>query len=124
MKPAGSVPKARGASASSGPRPTSRGPVCVICGNARCDQTKGLSAWLDGQRLVQALPPPYAPTLHLVERFWKFLRQKITGAAFYRTKGQPKTAAPNVFGRLDELGPERAFLLTRKFHVIDSQPAS
>ncbi|MEJ7662224.1 MAG: transposase [Hymenobacter sp.] len=31
--------------------------------------------------------PPYSPNLNLIERFWKYLRQKIINTTFYRTKG-------------------------------------
>jgi len=100
------------------------GPIYVICDNARYYKNKELSAWLAGQRLVQVFLPPYSPNLNLIERFWKFLRQKIIDTAFYRTKGQFKTAVLNFFDRLDEFGPELASLLTRKFHIIDAQPTS
>ena len=59
-----------------------------------------------------------------MERFWKYLRQKIINATFYRTKGQFRTAVLDFFTRLPEFGPDPAFLLTRKFHILDAQPTS
>ena len=100
------------------------GPIYVICDNARYYKNKELTQWLVDQRLVQVFLPPYSPNLNLIERFWKFLRQKIIDTAFYRTKGLFKTAVLNFFDRLDEFGPELASLLTRKFHIIGSQPTS
>lgn len=100
------------------------GAVYVVCDNARYYKNRELNAWLADQRLVQVFLPPYSPNLNLIERFWKFLRQKIIDTAFYRTKGQFKTAVLNFFDRLDEFGPELASLLTRKFHIIDAQPTS
>ena len=100
------------------------GPIYVVCDNARYYKNKELSAWLADKRLVQVFLPPYSPNLNLMERRWKFLRQKIIDTAFYRTKGQFKTAVLNFFNRLDEFGPELASLLTRKFHIIDAQPTS
>jgi transposase len=41
--------------------------------------------------------PPYSPNLNLMERFWKYLRQKIINTTFYRTKGQFRTAVLNFF---------------------------
>jgi len=101
-----------------------KGPSYVICDNARYYKNKDLSTWLADQRLVQVFLPPYSPNLNLIERFWKFLRQQIIDTAFYRPKGQFKTAVLNFFDRLDEFGPELASLLTRKFHISDSQPTS
>ena len=100
------------------------GPVHVICDNARYYQNKALNAWLADKRLVQVFLPPYSPNLNLIERLWKFLRQKIINTAFYRTKGQFKTAVLDFFDRLSEFGPELASRMRLKFHVLDSQSNS
>ena len=73
---------------------------------------------------MQLFLPPYSPNLNLIERLWKFLRQKIINAAFYRTKGQFRQAVLGFFNRLDEFGQELASLLTLNFHLLDSQPTS
>ena len=57
---------------------------------------------------MQVFLPPYSPNLKLIERLWKFLRQKIINTAFYRTKGPLKTAVLAFFARLPEFGPELA----------------
>ena len=101
-----------------------QGPVHVICDNARYYQNKALTAWLADKRLVQVFLPPYSPNLNLIERLWKFLRQKIINTAFYRTKGQFKTAVLDFFDRLPEFGQELASRMQLKFHVLDSQPNS
>ena len=59
-----------------------------------------------------------------MERFWKYLRQKIINTPFYRTKGQFRTAVRAFFNRLPAFGQDLASLLTRNFHVLDAQPAS
>ena len=100
------------------------GPVYVVCDNARYYKNKALNAWLVNQRLVQVFLPPYSPNLNLIERLWKFLRQKIINTAFYRTKGQFKTAVLDFFDRLPEFGPELASRLTLKFHILDSHLTS
>ena len=73
---------------------------------------------------MQVFLPPYSPNLNLIERLWKFLRQKIIDTAFYRTKGQFKTAVLDFFDRLPEFGQELASRLTLKFHILDSNPTS
>jgi transposase len=100
------------------------GPVYVLCDNARYYKNKALTTWLTDTRLMQVFLPPYSPNLNLIERFWKFLRQKIINTAFYRTKGAFKTAVLDFFTRLDEFGPELTSLLTRNFHILDAQPTS
>jgi transposase len=98
--------------------------IYVICDNARYYKNKELRAWLTDKPICQVFLPPYSPNLNLIERFWKFLRQKIINATFYRTKGQFRSAVLDFFTRLDEFGQDLAALLTRKFHIIDSQPSS
>ena len=101
-----------------------KGPVYVVCDNARYYKNKALAAWLAGKRLVQVFLPPYSPNLNLIERLWKFLRQKIIDTAFYRTKGQFKTAVLDFFDRLPEFGQDLASRMSLKFHVLDSQSNS
>ncbi|AWM34470.1 IS630 family transposase [Hymenobacter nivis] len=98
--------------------------VYVICDNARYDKNKELRAWLADKLICQVFLPPYSPNLNLIERFWKYLRQKIINTTFYRTKGPFRTAVLDFFDRLPEFGDDLASLLTRKFHILDAQPTS
>ena len=66
--------------------------------------------------------PSYSPNLNLIERLWKFLRQKIINPCCYRTKGAFRQAVLGFFDRLDEFGHDLASLLTLKFHLFESQP--
>ena len=100
------------------------GPVYVVCDNARYYKNKDLSAWLAGTRLVQVFLPTYSPNLNLIERLWKFLRQKIIDTQFYRTKGAFRTAVLSFFTRLDEFGTALASLMNLRFHIISSQITS
>ena len=96
-------------------------PIYVICDNARYYRNKELTAWLADKPLVQVFLPPYSPNLNLIERLWKFLRQKIINPCFYRTKGAFRQAVLHFFDRLDEFGHELASLLTLNFHLFESQ---
>lgn len=99
-------------------------PIYIICDNARYYRNKALSEWLQGQRLVQVFLPPYSPNLNLIERLWKFLRQKIINPCFYRTKDEFRQAVLGFFDRLPEFGHDLAPLLTLNFHLFESQPTS
>ena len=70
---------------------------------------------------MQVFLPPYSPHLNLMERLWKFLRQKIINTAFYCTRDQFKTAVLDFFDRLPEFGLELVSRMRLKFHVMDSQ---
>ena len=103
-----------------------QGPVYVVCDNARYYKNKALAEWLTDKRLVPVFLPPYSPNLNLnlIERLWKFLRQKIINTTFFRTKGQFKTAVLDFFDRLPEFGQELAARLSLKFHILDSHSTS
>ena len=96
----------------------------VICDNARYYKNKALTAWLENKHLVQVFLPAYSPNLNLIERLWKFLRQKIIDTAFYRTKGLFKAAVLDFFDQLPEFGPELASRMSLKFHILESQSNS
>ena len=98
--------------------------IYVVCNNARYYKNKELRAWLADKPICQVFLPPYSPNLNLMERLWKYLRQKIINTTFYRTKGQFRTAVLDFFTRLHEFGQDLASLLTRKFHILDAQPTS
>ena len=98
--------------------------IYVVCDNARYYKNKELRQWLADKPICQVFLPPYSPNLNLIERFWKYLRQKIINTRFYRTKGQFRTAVLDFFDRLPEFGPDLASLLTRKFHILHAQPNS
>ena len=98
--------------------------IYVVCDNARYYKNKELRAWLADKPICQVFLPPYSPNLNLMERFWKYLRQKIINTTFYRTKDQFRTAVPDFFTRLPEFGPDLASRLTRKLHILDAQLTS
>ena len=98
--------------------------IYVICDNARYYKNRELTAWLAGKPLQQVFLPPYSPNLNLIERLWKFLRQKIINTKFFRTKGAFKAAVLDFFDRLPEFGQELASRLTLNFHVLESQSIS
>lgn len=96
-------------------------PVYVVCDNSRYYRNRELSQWLVDKPFAQVFLPPYSPNLNLIERLWKFLRQKIINLCFYHTKGAFLQVVLGFFDRLDEFGHELAPLLTLNFHLFDSQ---
>lgn len=71
--------------------------IYVVCDNARYYKNKELRAWLADKSIVQVFLPPYLLNLNLIERSWKYLRQKIINTTFYRTKGEFRQAVHRFF---------------------------
>jgi len=61
--------------------------------------------------------PAYSPNLNLIERLWKFLRQKAL-CRWHRTFEAMQEAVSDVLDHLDQYRSELATLLVDKFHIV------
>jgi len=64
--------------------------------------------------------PPYSPNLNLIERLWKFLRQKAL-ARWHKTFEAMQEAVSQVLDHLEQYRSELATLMVEEFHIIDRQ---
>src|SRR6516162_6921670 len=62
--------------------------------------------------------PPYSPNLNLIERLWKFLRQKAL-PRWHKTFEAMQEAVAGVSDHLDRYRDELATLMVEEFHIID-----
>jgi transposase len=64
--------------------------------------------------------PPYSPNLNLIERLWKFLRQKAL-TRWHKTFEAMQEAVAEVLDHLSQYRGELATLMVEEFHIIDKQ---
>jgi transposase len=64
--------------------------------------------------------PPYSPNLNLIERLWKFLRQKAL-TRWHKTFEAMQEAVAGVLDHLGKYRDELATLMVEEFHIIDKQ---
>jgi transposase len=64
--------------------------------------------------------PPYSPNVNLIERLWKFLKQKAL-SRWHPTFEAMQQAVSDVLDHLGEYREELASLMVEEFHVIDKQ---
>ena len=64
--------------------------------------------------------PPYSPNLNLIERLWKFLRQKAL-TRWHKTFEAMQEAVSEVLDHLDQYREELATLMVEQFHIIQKQ---
>jgi transposase len=64
--------------------------------------------------------PPYSPNLNLIERLWKFMKEKAL-SRWHKTFEAMQQAVSEVLDHLDEYRDELASLMVDKFHIIDKQ---
>ena len=62
--------------------------------------------------------PAYSPNLNIIERLWKFFRQRITRGKYYETYKEFVEVSRNFFDKLSEYKEELDSLLTENFHII------
>jgi transposase len=62
--------------------------------------------------------PPYSPNVNLIERLWKFLKQKAL-SRWHKTFEAMQQAVSEVLDHLDEYRDELATLMVDKFDIIE-----
>jgi len=89
--------------------------------NAKYYDKPVVKAWLarHPQFHLEAVPA-YSPNLNLIERLWKFLRQKAL-ARWHKTFEAMQEAVSEVLGHLDQDREELATLMVEEFHIIQKQ---
>jgi transposase len=77
--------------------------------------------WLRRHREFHLEPvPPYSPNVNLIERLWKFLKQKAL-SRWHKTFEAMQEAVAEVLDHLEKYRDELATLMVDKFHIIDKQ---
>ena len=64
--------------------------------------------------------PPYSPNVNLIERLWKFMKQKALGR-WHQTFEAMQQAVSEVLDHLDKYKEELATLMVDEFHIIAQQ---
>ena len=77
--------------------------------------------WLKRHREFRLEPvPPYSPNVNLIERLWKFMKQKAL-SRWHPTFEAMQQAVSEVLDHLGEYKEDLATLMVEEFHVIDKQ---
>jgi transposase len=80
-----------------------------------------VAGWLQRHPEFQLEPvPPYSPNLNLIERLWKFLKQKAL-CRWHQTFEAMQEAVAEVLDHLDRYRDELATLMVEQFHLIEKQ---
>ena len=80
-----------------------------------------VAAWLRRHPEFHLEPvPPYSPNLNLIERLWKFLRQRAL-CRWHKTFEAMQEAVSAVLDHLNRYRDELATLMVEPFHLIEKQ---
>jgi transposase len=93
--------------------------VVLFVDNAKYFHATLVTAWRDEHPQIQVeFLPAYAPNLNLIERFWKFAKEKLVKNTYYE---HYKTFRAHVFRLLnhaDDYVEELKTLMVEKFQII------
>ncbi len=93
--------------------------IKIIVDNATYFKAKLVTEWLENNpKLEFDFLPPYSPNLNLIERFWRFAKEKLVKNKYYE---KYKTFRANVFQFLNNIGQyvkELETLMVEKFEIV------
>lgn len=95
-------------------------PITLVWDNARYQQCKVVQDLADSLGIELLYLPPYSPNLNLIERLWKFVKNKCLYAKYYENFSQFSTAISDClkethFKHKKQLGS----LLSLRFQTFD-----
>ena len=89
--------------------------------NARYYSKPVVQEWLQRHPEFHLEPvPPYSPNLNLIERLWKFLRQRAL-SRWHPTFEAMQGAVAEVLDHLEDYRPELDTLLVERVHIVERQ---
>ena len=93
--------------------------IILFLDNASYFKAEIVSKWLEGHPKLQIeFLPPYSPNLNLIERFWRFAKEKLVKNTYYE---KYKTFRAKVFqflNHVDEHVEELSTLMVEKFEIV------
>jgi transposase len=95
------------------------GILYIILDNARYYHAEHVKEFLSkNPRIELKFLPPYSPNLNLIERLWKFLKEKVTYNQYYEKFGDFKEKIGGFFENIDSYRDELKSLMSEKFQLF------
>jgi transposase len=93
--------------------------IVLILDNATYFKAEVVTKWLeDHPKLKLEFLPSYSPNLNLIERFWRFVKERLVKNTYYE---KYKTFRANVFrflNHVDKYVDELKTLMVEKFEIV------
>lgn len=91
--------------------------IILILDNARYNHAKLVRQHIDNTNVELLFLPSYSPNLNLIERLWRFLKNKAL-TVYHETFDEFVDAIDKVLDNLDEYATELASLMTERFEIL------
>lgn len=87
--------------------------------NAAYFNAKIVTQWLKEHPVLHIEPlPPYAPNLNLIERFWRFAKEKLVRNTYYKKYMTFRAKVFQFLNHVDKYADELKTLMVEKFQII------
>lgn len=92
----------------------------LVLDNASYNKAIRVREQAEASQITLKFQPPYSPNLNLIERLWKFMRQRFCKDKYRATFAEFKSQLDDFFAGLDKYRNELATLLTENFELVPS----
>lgn len=93
--------------------------IYLIADNAKYFHAAKVSNRLDEHKKINIVfLPPYSPNLNLIERLWRFAKEKLVKNRYYKEYKTLRAKAFQFLNHVDEYVDELKTLMTEKFQII------
>jgi transposase len=93
--------------------------IYLIIDNAKYFHAKKVSKWLDEHKKIKLVfLPSYAPNLNLIERFWRFAKEKLVKNKYYKEYKMFRAKVFQFLNHVDDYVDEFKTLMVEKFQII------
>ena len=91
--------------------------IKVILDNAKYHYSDLVKEYLETSRVELVFLPSYSPNLNLIERLWKFFKEKVLYNTYYETVDKFRAACVKFFRNIDKYDKEISGFMNAEFHI-------
>lgn len=96
--------------------------IVLFLDNASYFKAEIVTKWLeDHPKLQIEFLPPYSPNLNLIERLWRFVKEKLVKNTYYKKYKTFRAKVFQLLNHIDEHVDELRTLMVEKFEIIKTQ---
>lgn len=94
------------------------GRIILILDNARYNHARIVREYIANTNVELLFLPAYSPNLNLIERLWRFVKDKVMNDSHYESFDEFTAEFGKVLDNLDRYADELATLMTEKFEIL------
>lgn len=96
--------------------------IILFLDNAKYFKARTVTEWLDKHpKLTLEFLPPYSPNLNLIERFWRFVKDKLVRNKYYEKYKTFRAKTFQLLNHTDDYIEEFKTLMVEKFEIIKTE---